>query len=74
MNPESSAPSENNPKGMIPFLLRTKYLQEEAENLISKPIKTSIEVYPYDLPREVAEMKLLLQNSQSNQDIVAFKN
>jgi hypothetical protein len=31
-------------------------------------------VYPYDLPREVAERKLLIQSNQSNHDIVAFKN
>lgn len=36
---------------MVPFLLRAKFLQEQAEELISKPIKTSVDVYPYDLPR-----------------------
>ena len=52
MNPENNTVPETNPhKGMVPFLLRSKFLQEEAEELISKPIKTSVDVYPYDLPR-----------------------
>jgi hypothetical protein len=52
MNPENNTIPETNPnKGMVPFLLRSKYLQEEAEDLISKPIKTTVDIYPYDLPR-----------------------
>lgn len=60
LNPIAPNAAEPAPKAIVPFLLRSRYLQEEAENLIAKPIKTSVEVYPYDLPRELTERKLIL--------------
>lgn len=60
LNPILPNNSEPAPKAIVPFLLRSRYLQEEAENLIAKPIKTSVEIYPYDLPRELTERKLIL--------------
>ena len=51
LNPIAPNTTEPAPKAIVPFLLRSRYLQEEAQNLIAKPIKTSVDVYPYDLPR-----------------------
>lgn len=75
MNPENSSVPEANPnKGMVPFLLRSKLLQEQAEDLISKPIKTTVEVFPYDLPREVAERSLMLEKNKGWLDMLRVKD
>ena len=59
-NLSSNESAETNPKGLIPFLLRSRHLQEEAENLIAFPIHETVNIYPYDLPREVNHKKQLL--------------
>ncbi len=59
---------------MVPFLLRSKFLHEDAEQLISKPIKTSIDVYPYDLPREITEKKLILEKNKANIQLLGVKD
>lgn len=75
VNPESNPTPETNPqKGMVPFLLRAKVLQEEAEELISKPIKTSVDVFPYDLPREVTEKKLILDKNKGWLELLKVKD
>ena len=58
----------------MPFLLRSKYLQEEAENLIAKPIKTSVDIYPYDLPRELTERKLILDKNRHWIELMKVKD
>ena len=45
------------PNGMIEFLVHSRKLYEEIEFLINKPFKISIDVYPYDLPRELMEKR-----------------
>jgi len=75
MNPEVTNVPQNNPnKGMVPFLLRCKFLQEQAEELISKPIKTSVDVYPYDLPRELTEKKMILEKNKKWVDLLQIKD
>lgn len=59
---------------MVPFLLRAKALQEEAEDLISRPIKTSVDVFPYDLPRDVTERKLILEKNRGWLDLLKVKD
>lgn len=43
--------AETNPKGLVPFLLRSRHLQDEAESLIAYPVNEEVRVNPYDLPR-----------------------
>ena len=43
---------------LSPFLLRSRVLYETVEHLVAKPFKITIEVYPYDLPRELTELRL----------------
>lgn len=43
-----------------PFLLRSRQIYENIEYLVSKPFKVNIDVYPYDLPRELTELRLQL--------------
>ena len=45
------------PGGMIEFLVHSRKLYEEIEFLTNKPFKVSIDVYPYDLPRELMEKR-----------------
>jgi hypothetical protein len=42
LNPIAPNANDPAPKAIVPFLLRSRYLQEEAENLIAKPIKTTV--------------------------------
>lgn len=46
------------PNEPIGFLLRSRNLYENIENMVAKPFKVNIDVYPYDLPRELTEMRL----------------
>jgi palmitoyltransferase len=43
-----------------PFLLKSRFIYEQIEHLVLKPFKTDIVIYPYDLPRELTELRLLL--------------
>jgi hypothetical protein len=40
------------------FLLRSRSLYDNLEYLVTKPFKVSIDVYPYDLPRELTERRM----------------
>lgn len=41
---------------------------------MAKPFKVQIEVYPYDLPRELTELRLQLQRAAAQQHLLEFKN
>lgn len=47
----------NNPNDKIEFLLNQPRIKENLENFIAKPFKKSIEVFPYDLPREMNKLR-----------------
>ena len=47
---------------------------ETIEHLIIKPFKTDISVYPYDLPRELTELRLQLQKANAQAKIIDQKN
>jgi len=40
--------------------LNSRYLYENIERVSVKPFKSEINVYPYDLPREITELRLYL--------------
>jgi palmitoyltransferase len=42
--------------------------------LIAKPIKTSVEIYPYDLPREITERKIILERNKGWVDLLKLKD
>ena len=56
------------------FLLRARNLYENIEFLVAKPFKQNIDVYPYDLPRELTEMRLQLQKVNAQKALIDFKN
>jgi hypothetical protein len=41
----------------IEFLINHSRIKENLENFIAKPFKKTIEVYPYDLPREMNKLR-----------------
>lgn len=52
-------------KTPIQFLIRYRNFREEAETMISKPFKKEITETPYDLPRELAELREKLSAKSS---------
>ncbi|KAM3142964.1 hypothetical protein pb186bvf_005027 [Paramecium bursaria] len=57
-----------------PFLLKSRQLYETIEYLVAKPFKIQIDVYPYDLPRELTELRLQLQKASAQSQLLEFKN
>jgi hypothetical protein len=47
----------DSPNDKIEFLLNHPRIKENLENFIAKPFKKSIEVFPYDLPREMNQLR-----------------
>ena len=63
---ESIQSSENfmisqgdSPGQKIEFLINHPRIKENLENFIAKPFKKSIEVFPYDLPREMNKLRVI---------------
>jgi hypothetical protein len=47
---------------MLGFLLRFRHLHENIDYAITKQFKVEIEVLPNDLPRELAERRVLMEH------------
>ncbi|KRX07352.1 hypothetical protein PPERSA_06967 [Pseudocohnilembus persalinus] len=58
----------------INFLFFFKKINKEVERLQSIHFNPEIKHYPYDLPRELSQIKIQLQQLQSNEQILAFKS
>ena len=58
----------------IDFLLRSRNLTDSIEFTVAKPFKTSIEVTPYDLPRELAEQREKIEKLKVVKDILDMKD
>ncbi|CAD8111607.1 unnamed protein product [Paramecium sonneborni] len=57
-----------------PFLLKSRNIYDQIEYMVAKPFKVQIDVYPYDLPRELTELRLQLQKASAQQQLIEFKN
>lgn len=49
-------------------------MYESIEQLNSKPFQVNIDVYPYDLPRELTEKRLEMEKMKSIEKVVEFKD
>ena len=49
----------NTSEQKIEFLINQPRIKENLENFIAKPFKKSIEVFPYDLPREMNDLRVI---------------
>lgn len=56
------------------FLSRWKQLHSTVEYSLTKPFKTSIDVYPHDLPRELAEKRSLIDQVESQAELMNLKD
>jgi len=58
----------------IDFLLRCRHLTDTIEYTVAKPFKTTIDVVPYDLPRELGEQREKIEKMKVVTDILAMKD
>mmetsp|Transcript_9003 Transcript_9003/g.9742 ORF Transcript_9003/g.9742 Transcript_9003/m.9742 type:complete len:452 (+) Transcript_9003:53-1408(+) len=56
------------------FLLRCQQIEENIEYCLTKPFKVAIEVYPNDLPRELAERRVILQRCAYYERLLQLKD
>ena len=68
--PPAFAPSINH----VGFLTQYKKLQEDVDYCITKQFKVDISVIPNDLPRELAERRVKLQDYEKQKEILKQKN
>ncbi|EGR29141.1 hypothetical protein IMG5_162440 [Ichthyophthirius multifiliis] len=64
----------NNPNDPVSFLINAQTIHENIEFLVAKPFKTNIDVYPYDLPRQLTDLRLQLQKADAQNSLIEFKN
>jgi hypothetical protein len=51
-----------------------KQLHENVEFILTKQFKVEIDVYPNDLPRELAERQLLIEHYEEQRNMLRFKD
>lgn len=51
-----------------------KQLHENIEFILTKQFKVEIDVYPNDLPRELAERQLLIEHYEEQRNMLRFKD
>ena len=59
---------------MVGFLLQFRKLQEDIDDLITKQFKVDIPVIPNDLPRELAEKRVKLEEYEKQKSLLKQKN
>ena len=56
------------------FLHTYRQLNENIEHAITKQFKVEIDVFPNDLPRELAERQILLEHYEEQRKLLKFKD
>lgn len=69
----SSAGQEGSPD-QIAFLQHYRQLNENIEYAVTKQFKVDIDVYPNDLPRELAERQLLIEHYEEQRRLLKMKD
>ena len=59
---------------MVGFLMQFRRLQEDIDDLITKQFKVDISVIPNDLPRELAEKRVKLEEYEKQKSLLKQKN
>lgn len=72
--PEAQQPIGAQGMNMIGFLSKYKKLQEDVDYCITKQFKVDISVIPNDLPRELAEKRVKLEEHNKQKDLLKQKN
>lgn len=58
----------------VKFLLRSRNFREEVENILLKAFKTEIDQTPYDLPRELKDLREKLERKTVGNQLLKFKD
>ena len=58
----------------LAFLLKFRDLNYEIERSMTKPFKVDIDVYPHDLPRELAERRVNMERLETQAQLVKLKD
>jgi palmitoyltransferase len=69
----TTAGSEGLPD-QVAFLQHYRQLNENIEYAITKQFKVDIDIYPNDLPRELAERQLLIEHYEEQRRLLKFKD
>lgn len=59
---------------LVGFLHRYRQLNENIEYAVTKQFKVEIDVMPNDLPRELAERRVLLEHYEEQRKLLKFKD
>jgi hypothetical protein len=59
---------------MLGFLLKFKNVHENIDYCITKQFKVDINVFPHDLPRELAEKRTLIEHYEQQKKVMKMKD
>lgn len=59
---------------MLGFLHKFRQLNENIEYCATKQMKVEIDVFPNDLPRELAERRVLMEHYEEQRKLLKFKD
>jgi len=70
----AATPPLNQGPNQFGFLNGYRQLNENMEYAVTKQFKVDIEIYPNDLPRELAERQVLLEHYEEQRKLLKFKD
>lgn len=70
----STTPSGGSPPDLVGFLHKYRQINENIEYASTKQFKVEIDVLPNDLPRELAERRVLLEHYEEQRRLLKFKD
>lgn len=72
--PATEAPTISSGPDAVQFLHSYRHLNENIEFAVTKQFKVEIDVFPNDLPRELAERQLLMEHYEEQRKLLKFKD
>ena len=70
----NAPPTQQTNPDMFSFLHKYRQLNDNIEYAVTKQFKVEIEVYPNDLPRELAERRVLMEHYEEQRQLLKFKD
>ncbi len=62
------------PPDVLSFLHKYRQINENIEYAVTKQFKVEIDIYPNDLPRELAERRVLMEHYEEQRKLLKFKD
>jgi len=69
-----SVPQTQQGPDVLSFLHKYRQINENIEYAVTKQFKVEIDVYPNDLPRELAERRVLMEHYEEQRKLLKFKD